>query len=86
MSPMNLPAKEFSQSKKIFQSPWVIALFLFGVYLLISGYTYGWDDQHLEITMLKSLIDPTFYQGDYYVETLKQNFPSYFYRFEVDQR
>jgi hypothetical protein len=77
---MNIPAKEFSQSKKIFQSTWFIALFLFGIYLLISGYTYGWDDQHLEITMLKSLIDPTFYQGDYYVETLKQNFPSYFYR------
>lgn len=61
-------------------SPWIIALFLFLVFLLTNGYKYGWDDQHLEIPMLKSLIDPSYYQGDYYVEALKKTFPSYFYR------
>lgn len=64
----------------ILTSPWIIGLFLFLVFLLTNGYKYGWDDQHLEIPMLKSLIDPTYFQGDYYVEALKKNFPSYFYR------
>ena len=45
----------------------------------MTSYKYGWDDQQLEIPLLKHLIDPTLYQGDYYVESLKQNFSSYFY-------
>jgi len=58
---------------------WVIGLFLLSVFLLTNGYIYGWDDQHLEIPLLKSLIDPDLYPGDYYVEGLKDNFTSYLY-------
>jgi len=46
---------------------------------LTNGYTYGWDDQHLEIPLLKSLIDPSLYAGDYYVESLKRHFSSLLY-------
>ncbi len=66
--------------QKLLTSPWIIGLFIFLIFIVTNGYKYGWDDQHLEIPMLKSLIDPTYYQGDYYVETLKKNFPSFFYR------
>lgn len=71
---------EIKTPKFSFTSPWIIGLFLFLIFLLTNGYKYGWDDQHLEIPMLKSLIDPTYFQGDYYVEALKKSFPSYFYR------
>lgn len=64
---------------KIVQSPWFIALILLCAFLTTTGYKYGWDDQHLEIPLLKSLIDPELYQGDYYVESLKKNFSSFFY-------
>ncbi len=47
--------------------------------MLASHYKFGWDDQHLEIPLLKSLINPALYQGDYYVESLKKNFVSFFY-------
>jgi len=57
----------------------VMALLLLGIFLLTNGYTYGWDDQHLEIPLLKSLIDPSLYAGDYYVESLKKNFSSLLY-------
>ncbi|MFA5260924.1 MAG: DUF6798 domain-containing protein [Candidatus Omnitrophota bacterium] len=53
-----------------------MAFFLLGIFLLTNGYTYGWDDQHLEIPLLKSLIDPSLYAGDYYVESLKKHFSS----------
>jgi len=59
------------------QSPWCIALILLAVFLIVSGYHYGWDDQHLEIPLLKHLIDDSLYQGDYYVESLKKNFTSF---------
>jgi len=62
-----------------FQSDWFIALLLLGLFLFIAGYRYGWDDQHLEIPLLKALIDNSLYPGDYYVTSLKNNFPSYFY-------
>lgn len=65
--------------KKILTSDWMIGLFLLGVFLATNGYTYGWDDQHLEIPLLKSLINPSLYPGDYYVESLKQNFSSLFF-------
>ena len=59
----------------------VLAFLLLGLFLLTNGYTYGWDDQHLEIPLLKSLIDPSLYAGDYYVESLKKHFSSLLYPF-----
>jgi len=64
---------------RILQSDSIVAFFLLCVFLLTKGYRYGWDDQHVEIPLLKSLIDNTLYQGDYYVESLKANFTSYLY-------
>ncbi len=64
---------------RIIQEDSVIALFILGLFLLTNRYIYGWDDQHLEITLLKHLIDPTLYAGDYYVESLSRNFSSYLY-------
>ncbi len=52
---------------------------LLAVFFLSTSYKYGWDDQHLEIPLLKHLIDNTLYQGDYYVESLTKNFSSWFY-------
>ncbi len=65
--------------KRIFQYDSLIALIILGIYFLVNGYKYAWDDQHLEIPLLKSLIDPTLYVGDYYIESLKQNFVTFFY-------
>jgi len=62
------------------ESPWVIALALLCIFLLLKGYRYGWDDHALEVPMLKSLVDDSLYQNDYYVQSLKKNFPSAFYR------
>lgn len=56
-----------------------MALILSAIFFAVTGYYYGWDDQHLEIPLLKSLIDPTLYAGDYYIESLQKNFSSYFY-------
>lgn len=58
---------------------WLLALVILGVYLLTNRYIYGWDDQHLEIPLLKHLIDPTLFQGDFYVESLTKNFTSCLY-------
>jgi len=44
-----------------------------------SPYIYGWDDQHLEIPILKHLIDPSMYKGDYYVESATKYFTSWLY-------
>lgn len=49
------------------------------LFLATNRYILGWDDQHLEIPLLKHLIDPTLYVGDYYVESLARNFSSYLY-------
>lgn len=58
---------------------WLLALLILGIYLATNRYIYGWDDQHLEIPLLKHLIDPTLFQGDYYVESLTKNFTSFLY-------
>ncbi|MBI3602465.1 MAG: hypothetical protein HY209_06200 [Candidatus Omnitrophica bacterium] len=56
------------------------AAFLFLIaYLCTHSYIYGWDDQHLEVPLLKHLIDPSLYKGDYYVESLARHFSSYLY-------
>ena len=65
--------------KSILQSPWIIALILTAGFYLVTGYKLGWDDQHLEIPLLKHLIDPELFKGDYYVESLQINFATYFY-------
>lgn len=65
--------------KKFFKSDWALAGLFLGLFLLTNRYIYGWDDQHLEITLLKHLIDPRIYQGDYYVESLKNNFTSFLF-------
>ncbi|MBF0521761.1 MAG: hypothetical protein HQL24_01755 [Candidatus Omnitrophica bacterium] len=64
---------------KFLRSDWFIALIILLIFLASNGYHYGWDDQHLELPMLKSLIDHSLYQGDYYVESLKKNFTSFFF-------
>src|SRR5262245_31709889 len=71
-----MPSRTF---QSLFEKPWFVALILLGIFFTITSYKYGWDDQQLEIPLLKSLIDPSLYQGDYYVESLKKNFASYFY-------
>ncbi len=68
-----------AQLKKLSQNDWLIGLGLFLIFLATNGYTYAWDDQHLEIPLLKSLIDPTLFVGDYYVEALKANFTSFLF-------
>ncbi len=65
--------------KKVLLNDGILAVFLLGLFLATNGYTFGWDDQHLEIPLLKSLIDPALYAGDYYVESLKKNFSSILY-------
>ena len=65
--------------KSYVRSDWLVSFLLFLVFLAVRGYKFGWDDQHLEIPHLKSLIDPTLYPGDYYVQSLKSNFVSYLY-------
>jgi len=65
--------------KEFLKTPWFVALVLLGIFFSTVGYKYGWDDQHVEIPLLKSLIDDSLYQNDYYVNSLKENFTSYFY-------
>jgi hypothetical protein len=65
--------------KKLLQNNWFVALLFLIAYLLTNSYIYAWDDQHLEIPLLKHLIDPSLYKGDYYVEGLAHNFSSYLY-------
>lgn len=65
--------------KTLLKNDWVIGLFLLLVFLATNGYTYAWDDQHLEIPLLQKLIDPSLYQGDYYVDALTDNFASFLY-------
>ncbi len=65
--------------QRVLHQDWFYAVILSVVSLLLRGYKYGWYDQHLEIPLLKSLIDPSLYAGDYYIESLKVNFTSFFY-------
>jgi len=64
---------------KILRNDFVIAFFLLVAYLLTNSYIYGWDDQHLEIPILKHMIDPSLYKGDYYVESLTKYFTCWLY-------
>src|ERR1700722_9243623 len=64
---------------KLLRNDFIIALLLLAAYLLTNSYIYGWDDQHLEIPILKHLIDPGLYKGDYYVESLTKYFTSWLY-------
>lgn len=65
--------------KSLLKNDWIIGLFLFLVFFVTNGYTYAWDDQHIEIPLLKSLIDPSLYVGDYYVQSLKHNFTTFLF-------
>jgi hypothetical protein len=56
-----------------------MALLALGIFMTTVGYKYAWDDQHIEIPLLKSLINPDLYQGDYYVESLRKNFATFLY-------
>jgi len=71
--------KQIERIRLWYKSDWSIAFILLGLFLIIAGYRYGWDDQHLEIPLLKALIDHSLYSGDYYVTSLKNNFSSFFY-------
>ncbi len=68
-----------TKSAPVIQSDWFLALLLLGIHLAARGYIYGWDDQHLELPLLKKLIDPELYPGDYYVESLKDRFVCFLY-------
>lgn len=65
--------------KRFLKSDWAVALLCLAAFLITNRYIYGWDDQHLEITLLKHLIDPDLFRGDYYVESLKVNFTSFLF-------
>ncbi|MBF0122842.1 MAG: hypothetical protein HQL21_05480 [Candidatus Omnitrophica bacterium] len=65
--------------QRFLRNDFFAALVILGIFLLTNRYIYGWDDQHLEIPLLKHLIDPALYAGDYYVESLSRNFSSYLY-------
>lgn len=65
--------------RQLFQNQWLLTGIILVLFLLTNRYIYGWDDQALEIPLLKHLIDPELYQGDYYVESLARNFTSYLY-------
>lgn len=69
---MTAPFKE--RVRNLFTNDFFLALIFLIAYLCTNSYIYGWDDQHLEIPLLKHLIDPSLYKGDYYVESLAKNF------------
>lgn len=64
---------------RLTRNDFFVVLFILCAYLLTNRYIYGWDDQHLEIPLLKHLIDPALFAGDYYVESLARNFSSFLY-------
>ena len=64
---------------KLLRNNFFIAFVLLVMYLLTNSYIYGWDDQHLEIPILKHFIDPSLYKGDYYVESLVKYFTCWMY-------
>ena len=64
---------------RVLSNDWFAALLFLAAYLCTNSYIFGWDDQHLEIPLLKHLIDPSLYKGDYYVQGLTGNFSSYLY-------
>lgn len=74
---MNVSVKD--RLKTFISSDFFAAAVFLIAYLCTNSYIYGFDDQHLEIPLLKHLIDPSLYKGDYYVESLARNFSSYLY-------
>jgi len=64
---------------KLLRNNFFIAFIFLLAYLATSPYIYGWDDQHLEIPILKHLIDPSLYKGDYYVESATKYFTCWLY-------
>ncbi len=64
---------------KFLRNEFFIAFLLLAGYMTTSPYIYGWDDQHLEIPILKHMIDPSLYRGDYYVESATKYFTSWLY-------
>jgi hypothetical protein len=74
---MNVSLKD--RLRSICCNDFFAALVFLIAYLCTNSYIYGFDDQHLEIPLLKHLIDPSLYRGDYYVESLARNFSSYMY-------
>jgi hypothetical protein len=66
--------------RKILVNDWFMAAVAVAVFLITNRYIFGWDDQHLEVPLLKQLIEPALFQGDYYVESLKANFTTFLYR------
>src|SRR5258708_37657581 len=65
--------------QRVLSHDFSVVFFILIAYLCTNSYIYAWDDQHLEIPLLKHLIDPSLYRGDYYVESLAKNFSSYLY-------
>lgn len=63
----------------LLKNHWFLAGIVLILFLLTNRYIYGWDDQVLEVPLLKHLIDPELFRGDYYVESLQANFTSYLY-------
>src|ERR1700733_10994290 len=64
---------------KLLRNDFFVAFLLLSAYMSTNPYIYGWDDQHLEIPILKHLIDPSLYKGDYYVESATKYFTSWLY-------
>lgn len=65
--------------KNFISSSWMIAGYLLILFLITTPYKFAWDDQSLELPLLKRLIDPTLYPGDYFVDGLVKNFSSFLY-------
>ncbi len=68
-----------SAHRKVTYNEWIGAGILLGLFFLLRGYLFGWYDHHLEIPLLKRLIDPTLYPRDYYVQSLPEHFTTFFY-------
>jgi len=64
---------------KYLRNNFFIAFLFLLAYLITNPYVYGWDDQHLEIPILKHLIDPSLFKGDYYVESAVKYFTCWLY-------
>ena len=65
--------------QRLVRNDFFVALAILGAFLLTNRYIFGWDNQHLEIPLLKHLIDPTLFAGDYYVEGLSRHFSTFLF-------
>ena len=66
--------------KKFFSSPWIVALGCLGIFFLTHGYRFAWDDHSHEVPLLKSFIDPELYPRDFFIQGLRANQPTYFFK------